>query len=124
MQEITGHYVVVDKTRIYYEECGEGIPLVCIHSAGACSLLFLNFLPIMAKNSFRAIAIDLPGHGKSLPVNWQPFRVMHDYAEFAWKIIKTIVTGEKPLVAGVATGGDIVLDLVCHHSEDMRAVIA
>ena len=42
--DITGHYLMIDGTRTYYEECGEGIPLVCIHSAGSCTLLYFDFL--------------------------------------------------------------------------------
>ncbi len=123
MKELTGHYAVVDNTRIYYEECGEGVPLFCIHTAGACSMEYMRFLPIMADNGFRAIAVDLPGHGKSLPVKWEPFRVMHEYAEFVWKVMLQICHGEKPVVLGCSIGGNMSLDLACHHSEDIRAAI-
>lgn len=123
-QEITGHYVTIDNTRIYYDECGKGIPFFCIHTAGASSLIYRYFLPIMADNGFRVIAPDLPGHGKSYPVNWEPFRNMHQYAEFVWKIAKAVCGKEKPVVNGCAIGGDMALDLACYHSEECRAVIA
>lgn len=122
--EITGHYAIVDGTRIYYEECGEGTPLVCIHTAGACSIEYYQFLPEMAKRGFRAIAIDLPGHGKSYPVGWEPFRRMHDYAEFVWRIIETICGDEKPIIAGTSIGGDMTVDLACYHSDDILAALA
>jgi pimeloyl-ACP methyl ester carboxylesterase len=122
-QEIIGRYVLVDGTRIYYDECGEGTPLFCIHTAGACSLEYYQFLPIMAEEGFRAIAVDLPGHGKSYPVNWEPFRVMHDYAEFVWKVIEAVCE-DHPVVAGCSIGGDMVTDLACHHSARMRAALA
>lgn len=121
---ITGHYVSVSGTRIYYEECGDGIPLVCIHTAGASSLEYYLFLPIMAKNGFRAIAIDLPGHGKSYPMNWRPFKIMHEYSEFVWKIIQAICHGNKPIVCGCSIGGEMVTDMACYHSEDMEAALA
>lgn len=123
MTEITGHYADVDGTRIYYEECGEGTPLFCIHTAGACSIEYYEFLPIMADNGFRAIAVDLPGHGKSYPVDWEPFREMHDYAEFVWRIIEEVCE-EDPVVAGCSIGGNMVTDMACHHSEEMRAALA
>ncbi len=122
--EITGHYTVVDSTRIYYEECGSGVPFFCIHTAGACSLEFHDFMPLMVQKGFRAIAIDLPGHGKSYPVNWQPFQVMHEYAEFVWKLIGIISGGEKPVVSGCSIGGNMVTDLACYHSEEMLAALA
>jgi pimeloyl-ACP methyl ester carboxylesterase len=121
--EIIGHYVSVDGTRIYYEECGEGVPLFCIHTAGACSIEYYEFLPIMAERGFRAIAVDLPGHGKSYPVNGEPFRVMHEYAEFVWQIIN-VVCDDKPVVVGCSIGGNMVTDLACHHSEEMHAALA
>ena len=122
--KITGHYKIIDGTRIYYESCGNGIPFVCIHTAGACSMEFHEFMSIMATKGFRAIAIDLPGHGKSYPVNWQPFRVMHEYAEFVWKIIKAICLDEKPIISGCSIGGNMVTDMACYHSENLRAALA
>jgi pimeloyl-ACP methyl ester carboxylesterase len=122
--EITGRYAMVDGTRIYYEECGEGIPLFCIHTAGACSIEYYEYLPLMAQRGFRAIAVDLPGHGKSYPVDWQPIRRMHEYAEFVWRIIETVCGDEEPIVVGCSIGGDMTVDLACHHSDNMRAALA
>jgi len=121
---ITGHYTIVQDTRIYYEECGEGMPFICIHTAGACSLEYHYLMPILAAHNFRVVAIDLPGHGKSYPVNWKPFKAMHDYAEFVWKVIQDISQGEKPVVCGCSIGGNMVTDMACHHSQDIRAVLA
>jgi len=123
-EEITGHYVTVNRTRIYYDECGKGIPFFCIHSAGTCSLLYKYFLPIVAEGGFRGIALDLPGHGKSYPVDGDYIRVMHDYAEFVWRFIETIAGKERPVIIGCSIGGDMVLDLACHHSENLRAAVA
>lgn len=122
--EIIGRYVDVDGTRIYYEECGEGAPVFCIHTAGACSIEYYQFLPALAQHGFRVIAVDLPGHGKSYPVNWEPFRRMHDYAEFVWRIIETVCRSDKPIVLGTSIGGDMTVDLACHHSSDIRAALA
>lgn len=120
---ITGHYVTVEGTRIYYDECGRGVPLVCIHTAGACSLEWYEFLPIMAGHGFRALAIDLPGHGKSFPVGWQPFRNMRDYAEFTWKITTAVCASDKPVITGSSLGGNMVTDIACHHSGGLRAAV-
>jgi len=69
---IVGRYVYVTcqgKTyRTYYEEAGEGIPMVCLHTAGADAREYRHQLsdPDITAN-FRVIAFDLPWHGKSLP---------------------------------------------------------
>jgi pimeloyl-ACP methyl ester carboxylesterase len=123
-QEITGHYVFINGTRTYYDECGQGTPLFCIHSGVGSSAVYRHFLPIMADNGFRVIAPDLPGHGKSYPVRGEPIRQEHEFAEFVWKLIQAISSGEKPVVIGMANGGAVVLDLACYHSADIRAVMA
>ena len=123
MTELTGHYVNVDGTRIYYEEVGEGPPFFCIHTAGACSIEYYEFLPLIADQGFRAIAVDLPGHGKSYPVDWEPFREMREYSAFTWEIVQE-VCDEDPIVMGCSIGGDMVTDMACHYSDDMRAALA
>src|SRR4029450_7269142 len=54
--------------RLYFEEAGQGIPLLCLHTAGADGRQYrelLNDPAITAR--FRVIAFDLPWHGKSSP---------------------------------------------------------
>ena len=69
---IVGRYVYVQcegKTyRTYYEEHGESIPLVCLHTAGTDGRQYRHQLcdPEITAN-FRVIVFDLPWHGKSLP---------------------------------------------------------
>ena len=54
--------------RIFFEEAGSGIPLVCLHTAGSDSRQYRHLLndSEITKN-FRIIAFDLPWHGKSSP---------------------------------------------------------
>lgn len=124
INDITGHYADVDGTRAYYEEVGEGPTIVLCHTADACSLQHMYFLPELANRGLRAVAIDLPGHGKSYPKNWQPIRKMHEYAEFVWKLAKAACPNEKPIIGGASVGGSMTLDITCHHSDDMLAAIA
>jgi len=119
--EIIGRYASVDGTRAYYDECGSGVPLVCIHMGWACSLQWQYFMPIMAAAGMRVIAPDLPGHAKSYPVNWQPFRKMRDYAEWVWHFIEAVCPGEKPVVCGSGIGGDMTMQIACHHPDGIRA---
>jgi pimeloyl-ACP methyl ester carboxylesterase len=122
--EITGRYAIVDGARAYYDVCGSGIPLVCIHMGWACSLQWHYFMPIMAAAGFKVIAPDLPGHAKSMPVNWKPFRKMREYAEWVWHFIETVCPGEKPVVCGSGIGGDMTLQVACHHPQGIRAGMA
>lgn len=122
-EDIIGRYVKVDGTRIFYDELGEGTPVVCVHSAGASSLLYQYLLPLLAEKGFRGLAPDLPGRSRSYPVNWEPATTIHEHAESTHKFIKTVCGDEKPVVIGTSIGGNIVVDLLAHHSEDLLAAI-
>ena len=71
-EPITGHYGKFEiegiSNRIYWEEAGEGIPLVCLHTAGSDGRQYralLNDKKILKK--YRVIVFDMPWHGKSSP---------------------------------------------------------
>jgi pimeloyl-ACP methyl ester carboxylesterase len=68
VEEITGHYTSIDGTRTFYDERGEGTPIVCVHTAGADSREYQYLLPLLAQRGYRALAPDLPGHSRSLSV--------------------------------------------------------
>jgi pimeloyl-ACP methyl ester carboxylesterase len=54
--------------RIYFEESGEGIPLVCLHTAGSDGRQWRHLLADKElREEFRIIAFDMPWHGKSNP---------------------------------------------------------
>ena len=76
IEPIVGRYVHVEienaVNRIYFEENGSGIPLVCLHTAGSDARQWRHLLtdPDIT-NDFRVIAFDMPWHGKSNPPeNW------------------------------------------------------
>ena len=71
-EPMTGRYFTLNsggsEYRIYMEEAGSGIPLLCLHTAGSDSRQFRHLLAdpdIISR--FRVIAFDLPWHGKSNP---------------------------------------------------------
>ena len=54
--------------RIFVEEAGAGIPLLCLHTAGADSRQFRHLLNDAAVTSrYRVIAFDMPYHGRTNP---------------------------------------------------------
>ena len=72
IEPVVGRYLRLDLNgrphRIYFEEAGQGIPLVCLHTAGADGRQYralLNDAEITCR--FRVIVFDLPWHGKSSP---------------------------------------------------------
>jgi len=131
---IVGRYVYVTcqgKTyRTYYEEAGEGIPMVCLHTAGADAREYRHQLsdPDITAN-FRVIAFDLPWHGKSLPpAGWH---LMEDeyklttsfYSEFILEFCRALDL-HKPVVMGQSMGGNICLELALRYENEYSALIA
>ena len=131
-EPILGRYFALDvdgqRHRIYVEEAGSGIPLVCLHTAGSDGRQFrhlLNDRDVTSK--YRVIAFDLPWHGKSNPpVGWQN----DDYqlTTVGYRRIVRAVCQEmkldRPVLMGCSMGGRIVLHLALDHGKDYRAVIA
>ena len=72
IEKINGKYLNLNinkqTNRIFFEENGNGTPLVCLHTAGSDSRQFRHLLNSkeITKN-YRVIAFDLPWHGKSNP---------------------------------------------------------
>lgn len=121
--ERIGRYVDIHGTPAYYESCGEGMPILCIHSAGTSSYLYRHTLPSLAAHGFKVLAVDLPGHGKSMPLNWEPINDLHVYAEWIMEFCsKTGV--EAPIIVGTSIGGNIAVDLAVNRSADIRAAVA
>ena len=113
--------------RIFYEEAGEGVPLVCLHTAGADSRQFrhvLNDADIAAK--FRIVAFDLPYHGKSNP----PDRWWLKKYRLTTKAYVGIVRDfwrdlglERPVVMGCSMGGAVVLKVAADYQDEITGVI-
>ncbi|MDF1719509.1 MAG: alpha/beta hydrolase [Minwuia sp.] len=131
LEPIVGRYMTLDiegrSCRIYFEEAGSGIPLLCLHTAGADGRQFRHLMLDSAiTDRFRVIAFDLPWHGKSLP--WNGYQD-EDYAlttEFYSAAIMGVARAlglDQPVIMGCSMGGRIVLHLAHAFADDVRAVI-
>jgi pimeloyl-ACP methyl ester carboxylesterase len=123
VEEVVGRYVDVSGTRTYFESQGEGVPIICVHTAGCDGRVYRHVLPELAKAGLHAVALDLPGHGKSYPVGWKATTRIHDYAEFVMAFAAELELG-RPIILGCSIGADITIDLAVHHSGQLRACIA
>lgn len=128
-EEITGRYMRLDfdgkQHRIYYEEAGSGIPLLCLHTAGADGRQYREILnePAITKN-FRVIVFDLPWHGKSSPPEGferDVYQLTTDkYVDTVMAICDALDL-ENPVVMGCSIGGRAVLHLALRHGDRFRA---
>jgi pimeloyl-ACP methyl ester carboxylesterase len=128
---IVGRYVYLTlqgrENRVYFEEAGQGIPLLCLHTAGADGRQFRYLMTDKAvTDHFRVISFDLPWHGKSTPPNgWQDeeYRLTTDAYIEAIRTFRDAIDLEKPVVMGCSIGGRIVLGLAIRHASEFRALI-
>ena len=131
-EPVTGAYVHIPyagyEYRVFYEEAGEGIPLVCLHTAGTDSREWrhqLNDPDINEK--FRVIALDLPRHGKSIPpigFEKEDYRLTAKfYSEFVMAFCEALEL-DRPVIMGSSMGGNICLHLALNFEERVRALIA
>jgi pimeloyl-ACP methyl ester carboxylesterase len=131
IEPIVGRYVNLEIAgrahRVYFEEAGNGIPLVCLHTAGADGRQFRHLmLDEAVTDHYRVIAFDMPWHGKSLPPTGyedEEYQLTTElYAETIRAFCGALELG-RPVVMGCSMGGRIVLHLARAHPNEFRAVI-
>jgi len=131
IEPIVGRYAHIElggrPHRIYYEEAGEGIPLLCLHTAGSDGRQYravLNDAEI--RKHYRVVAFDMPWHGKSSPPpGWQAedYRLTTGtYTAMIMSVARALGL-ERPVVMGCSIGGRIVLNLALEHARELRALI-
>jgi pimeloyl-ACP methyl ester carboxylesterase len=131
IEPVVGRYLRLDFNgrphRIYFEEAGQGIPLVCLHTAGADGRQYralLNDAEITRR--FRVIAFDLPWHGKSSPpagFERDDYQLTTDlYVDTVMAVCRALGL-ERPVVIGCSIGGRAVLHLALRHGDYFRAAI-
>lgn len=113
--------------RIYVEEAGEGVPLLCLHTAGSDSRQYralFNDQDLLKR--FRIIAFDLPWHGKSSPpAGWQKgeYKLTSRAYVDAIMAVADALALDRPVVIGCSIGGRVVLHLALEHARRFRALI-
>lgn len=131
LEPIVGRYLHLELNgkphRLYFEEAGEGIPLLCLHTAGSDGRQYRAVLnDAEVTRSFRVIAFDMPWHGKSSPpAGWEneDYRLTTaTYTGMIMQLAKALGL-ERPVVMGCSIGGRIVLDLALRHAAGLRALI-
>ena len=133
IEPVAGRYLRLDfkgkPHRIYFEEAGpaDGIPLVCLHTAGADGRQYRALLnDVEITRRFRVIAFDLPWHGKSSPppgFETEAYRLTTDlYVDTVMAFCRALALS-RPVVMGCSIGGRAVLHLALRHGDYFRAAI-
>ena len=128
-----GRYVHLElegvEHRVYFEEAGEGVPILLQHTAGADGRQWRHVLEDEELRSrYRLIAYDLPYHGKSVPPtgkDWwsEPYRLTKDFLMSVPVGLADALELPEPLYMGSSIGGHLAVDLAIHHPERFRATV-
>ena len=129
-----GRYVHVtlqgEDHRLYFEEAGQGIPILLQHTAGCHGSQWRHlFENSKITDRFRLIAYDLPYHGKSLPptgASWwaQKYDLTGEFLRAIPLQLSQALGLDRPVFMGCSVGGLLALDLALHEPDAFRAVIS
>jgi pimeloyl-ACP methyl ester carboxylesterase len=133
LSPIIGRYIWLDiddtSHRVYFEEAGQGIPMLCQHTAGTDGRQWRHLLEDPDVTSrYRVIAHDLPYHGKSLPpdgVQWwaQRYELTTDFFMGFIVALADALDLRDLVYLGCSMGGHLAGDLALNHADRFRAVI-
>jgi len=131
LEPITGRYAHLSLEgrahRLYFEEAGAGIPLLCLHTAGSDGRQYRAVLndPEITRH-YRVVVFDMPWHGKSSPPEgWEKedYRLRSErYSDMVMTVARELGL-ERPVVMGCSIGGRIVLHLALRHAKELRALV-
>jgi pimeloyl-ACP methyl ester carboxylesterase len=112
------HVAEIRGVRTRYFVGGEGRPLVLVHGLGGAAVNFTELAPLLARRR-RVLIPDLPGHGRSLPLE----RVdgLTTYAEHVAAVADFEEMFPAPVI-GYSMGGVIALRLAVERPNDVPAL--
>ena len=102
--------------RIWYEEAGQGVPVVLLHAGGGCCAMHAAQLEAFAAAGYRAIAYDRRGYGRTEGAPGGP--ASEDLAALA-----THFELERFHLVGTAAGGIAALDYALSHPGRLRSLV-
>ncbi|MFL6090280.1 MAG: alpha/beta fold hydrolase [Aeromicrobium sp.] len=108
----------VNGTELYFEEHGEGPPLLLVHGTGAYGDLWLPVLDGLARR-FRVISYDRRGFGRSASSGHVRFA---DHARDAAALLE-LLDASPAIVVGWSGGGVVALDLAASASEHVASLV-
>jgi len=130
---VIGRYVTFDvdgcEYKVFYLQNGQGVPLVCQHTAGCHNHQWRGLLEDEEiTKKYNVIAYDLARHGKSDPPlnkDWwkEEYRLTADnFVNFIVAFCDALELKD-PIFMGSSFGGNVALQLALRKSDRFRAVI-
>jgi pimeloyl-ACP methyl ester carboxylesterase len=104
---------------LYYEESGEGVPILLIHPAGATASMWGATSELLARIG-RVITYDRRGYARS---GGEPARAMSKHTADAAAILEHL-QAPTAVVVGTSAGAAIAVDLAVRRPDLVQAVVA
>ena len=116
----SGKYIDINDAKIYYEEYGQGEPLIFLHGNNGSIEDFYQQIPFFAKH-YRVIALDTRGQGRSTDLTNTPYT----YEEFANDLLQVIqkLNLKKVNLVGWSDGGNTALIFNAQYSEIINKIV-
>lgn len=116
----SGKYIDVNDAKIYYEEYGQGEPLIFLHGNNGSIEDFYQQIPFFAKQ-YRVVAIDTRGQGKSTDLTNTPY----NYEQFSNDLLQVIqkLNLKKVNLIGWSDGGNTALIFNAQHPELINKIV-
>ncbi|MEO8285253.1 MAG: alpha/beta hydrolase [Chloroflexota bacterium] len=115
----SGRYTRANGLDIYYEECGNGQPLLLIHGGALTGDSWQPYLAAFAAH-YRVITPDSRGHGRTAnPTRDMSFGLLaDDMVAFA-----RALDLQKPLIYGYSDGGQVALEIGMRYPDLPHALV-
>jgi len=108
---------------VYYEEFGEGRPLIALHVWSLDHHHMVSALePVFEhRQGWRRIYPDLPGHGETAGEDW--ITNQDQMLGVVLGFVENVVHGERFVVAGTSTGAYLARGVVYHRAASMDGLL-
>ncbi len=114
-----GQYIQANGLDIYYEEHGQGKPLLLIHGGILTGDSWQPYLAAFAKQ-YRVITPDSRGHGRTAnPTGRMSFELLADDTAALMQALDL----QKPLICGYSDGGQVALEIGMRYPDLPQALV-
>lgn len=115
-----GNYVDVNGLHMYYEDRGQGVPLILVHGGLLTGSLGWGDLRMRFAQHFRVIVPDCRGCGRTdNPQDIMDYRVMADDVVALAKALDLV----NPIIGGWSDGGQITLEIGIRYPGFAKALV-
>ena len=120
MDTINSQYVNLENARIHYLESGQtnSVSVLFLHGASFSAQTWqeIGSLQLLARRGYRAVAVDIPGYGRSQRISVSSFSFLLE--------LLNIFNLHKPILVSPSMSGAYSLPFVINHADKLSGLVA